>query len=276
MQAAPRQMSAVGLGKGFPAPHSAMHPLMEGCRVLRPHRGSGCCVPPFGPPVLHGGTISQGPCPSWCLCAEFPLDFLPHLARVRSLRRAGLSCLSWLQAALGIQCSAMPLLPSHPALLSAFSCPPCCVLGPGFISGVEMGPGKSEKSVWAAGPCLWCPFLAGAAQGAAQGLSRHSQQGSSLGIPSSPQSTPQAQDSLCTGPMGQRHSTGSANPTPLFFSLKVHYQTAASYGGARLSLPHYRTAQPSFTTPSPVPSSLLALSLPWLALGACLVTPLSL
>lgn len=80
--------------------------------------------------------------------------------------------------ALGIQCSAMPLLPSHPALLSAFSCPPCCVLGPGFISGVEMGPGKSERSVWAAGPCLWCPFLAGAAQGAAQGLSRHSQQGS--------------------------------------------------------------------------------------------------
>lgn len=178
MQAAPRQMAAVGLGKGFPAPHSAMHPLMEGCRVLRPHRGSGCCVPPFGPPVLHGGTISQGPCPSWCLCAEFPLDFLPHLARVRSLRRAGLSCLSWLQAALGIQCSAMPLLPSHPALLSAFSCPPCCVLGPGFISGVEMGPGKSERSVWAAGPCLWCPFLAGAAQGAAQGLSCHSQQGS--------------------------------------------------------------------------------------------------
>lgn len=127
------------------------------------------------------------------------------------------------------------------------------------------------------GPAWWCPSW--------QGLLREQLRGSavipsrdlsSLGIPRSSQSTPEAQDPLCTGPMGQRHSTGSANLTPLFFSLKVHYQTAASYGGAGLSLPHYGTAQPSFTTPSPVPSSLLALSLPWLALGACLVTPLSL
>lgn len=42
--------------------------------------------------------------------------------------------------------------------------------------------------------------------------------------------------------------------TPLFFSLKVRYQTAASYGGAGLSLLHYGTAQPSFTTPGPVTS----------------------
>lgn len=124
------------------------------------------------------------------------------------------------------------------------------------------------------GSACWCPSW--------QGLLREQLRGSavipsrdlsSLQISGSSQSTPQAQDPLCMGPTGQRYSTGSANLTPLFCSLKVHYQTAASYGGAGLSLPHYGTAQPSFTTPGPVPSSLLALSLPQPALGACLVTP---
>lgn len=64
---------------------------------------------------------------------------------------------------LGSQCSGIPLVPSHLALLSAFSRPPSCVLEPGLISGVEMGPGKSKRSVWEAGPCLLVPILSGAA-----------------------------------------------------------------------------------------------------------------
>lgn len=32
-----------------------------------------------------------------------------------------------------------------------------------------MGPGKSKRSVWGAGPSMVVPILAGAAQGAAQG-----------------------------------------------------------------------------------------------------------
>lgn len=79
---------------------------MEGWRVaLRPHRGSGCWVPPFGPPVLHGGHSHRVFVHPEVSGAELPLDFLPHLARVRGLQRAGVagvSCPSWLQAALGI------------------------------------------------------------------------------------------------------------------------------------------------------------------------------
>lgn len=132
--------------------------------------------------LLHRGTISQGPCPFWSLCAELPLDFLPHLARVRGLQRAGVSCPFWLQASLGIPVlwQATGPTPSHPALPSAFYCPPSSVLWPGFISAVEMGPGKSKRSVWEAGPCLVVPILAEAAQGEAQGLSSHFQQESFL------------------------------------------------------------------------------------------------
>lgn len=164
---------------------------------------------------------------------------------------------------LGSQCSGIPLVPSHLALLSAFSRPPSCVLEPGLISGVEMGPGKSKRSVWEAGPCLLVPILSGATHRA---FFRNTWE-----FPVYPTSS----GPPVHRPHGAETQHWLCKSDTFIFSLKVHYQTAASYGGAGLSLRHYGTTQPSFTTPSPVPSSLSALSLPWPALGACLVTPLS-
>lgn len=213
--------------------------------ALRPHRGSGCWVLPFGPPVLHGGTISQGPCPSWSLCAELPLDFLPHRARVRNLQRAGVSCLSWLQAALGIPAPwhATGPIPSGFAICLL----PLLILCAGARTYFRSrnGTRKEQKE------CVGSRALHGGAH-PGRGCSGSSSRGStiipsrdlsSLGTPGSPQSVPQAQDPLCMGPTGQRHSTGSANLTPLFFSLKVRYQTAHPMEGPGC---RYRTTgQPS-------------------------------
>lgn len=170
----------------------------------------------LGPSIWapHPAWVLQGPYPSRSLCAELLLDFLPHLARVRKLQRAGVSCLSWLQA--------------DPGDPSTLACHWLCHLPSPTSHPVCWGQDLFQEQKWdqerAKGVCgeqdppWWCPSW--------QGLLREQLRGSavipsrdlsSLGTPGRSQSAPQAQDPLCMGPMGQRHSTGSANDTFIFF-----------------------------------------------------------
>lgn len=206
----------------------------------------------LGPSIWapHPAWVLQCPCPSRSLCAELLLDFLPHLAEVRKLQRAGVSCLSWLQADPGdprtLACHWLCHLPSPT------SHPVCwgrtyfrsrngtrkeqkeCVGSRTLHSGAHPGRGCSGSSSGAQ-----LSFPAGIFP-----LWEH------LGGPSLPH---RLRTPCAWAPWG-RDTALALQMTPLFFSLKVHYQTAASYGGAGLSLLHYGTAQPSFTTPGPVTS----------------------
>lgn len=155
----------------------------------------------------------------------------------------------------------------------AFSHPPSCVLGPGFISRVETGPGKSRRSVWGAGPCLLVPILAGAAQG----LSCHSQQGSFLfGNTQEFPVHPAGSGPPVHGPHGAetQHWLCKSDTFILFFKSPLPNGSILWRGWAVTTTLQDSPAE--LYNPWPVPSSLLALSLPWPALGACLVTPLSL
>lgn len=178
---------------------------------------------------------------------------------------------------LGSQCSGMPLVPSHMALPSAFSPPPSLVLGPEFISGLEMGAGKSKRSVWGAGPCLLVSILAGAAQGAAQGLSCHSQQGSFLfGNTWEFPVNPTGSGPPVHGPhRAETQHWLCKSDTFIFFFKSPLPNCSILWRGWAVATALWDSPAELYN-PSPIPSSLLALSLPWPALGTCLVTPLSL
>lgn len=74
--------------------------------------------------------------------------------------------------------------------------------------------------------------------------------------------------------MGQRHSTGSVNLFIFFFKSPLPNRSVLWRGWAVTTALQDSPAE--LYNPQPGPQPLLALSLPWLALGACPVTLLSL
>lgn len=224
--------------------------------ALRPHRGSGCWVLPFGPLSCMGGQSHRVLVHPGVSVLNCPWISFLTLQGSGICRGQGSLAHPGCRQPLGIPAPwhATGPIPSGFAICLL----PLLILCAGARTYFRSrnGTRKEQKE------CVGSRALHGGAH-PGRGCSGSSSRGStiipsrdlsSLGTPRSPQSVPQAQDPLCMGPTGQRHSTGSANLTPLFFSLKVCYQTAASYGGAGLSLPHYGTAQLSFTTPGPVTS----------------------
>lgn len=188
-------MSAVGLGKGLPAPSCwKLHPLcggMERGPETPPPRGPGCRVHPTPraglgpssqghPPRSAWVAVLQGAHLSWSLCAEPPTGSFPS--------SEGSGCRGG-QGALAPLCHGQSPwagpIPSRsiglcclPAIYRLRLLPPCVpgpgsVWGPGLIWGVEPRAGKDQECAWGAGSCpggctarwgLWWAAALGATQ----------------------------------------------------------------------------------------------------------------
>lgn len=231
----------------------------------------------MGPLSCMGGTISQGPCPSWSLCAELPLDFLPHLARVRNLQRAGVSCPSWLQAAPGDP-STLACHWSHPIRLCHLPSPTSHPVywGQDLFQEQKWDQERAKGVCGEQGPPWWCPSWQGLLREQLKRLNHHSQQGSFLfGNTRESPVCPTGSGPPVHGPHGAETQHWLCKSDTFIFFFKSPLPNRSILWRGRAVATALRDSPAELYNPRPSHQPLPALSLPQLALGACPVTPLS-